>query len=115
MLSWEGPGTELRDWKHYISDWTKIDEIEKNTFILGLTKEDRNKFFTISNQELNEVYEMYAFKIFAEEYKNDLKKRSKSITEEPFYIHTLFIYLKLVNKKNSSEVYEITFKNNPYW
>lgn len=97
----EGPHCDLTAWKHYNSEWKRIKNTD-NTFTANTyTKEDKEKFILITNEELIEGVERYC----EEKWVKFIKNNS---TEYPsYYVAPSRMFLKIVPKNQNKEQIKI--------
>ncbi len=95
----EGPHCDLKEWKHYYSDWEKLlYNNSSNAFLTKTyTKENREQFIAIDINNLKQIVKERCGESW---YK--LVENIKSVNEYPYGITTSRIFLKLI----------ITHKNN---
>lgn len=101
----EGPHCDLTEWKHYYSDWKKLDfDLKENTFVSdSYEREDSEKFIEVDINELKKAVENECGGYWPEHIKN-LKK----VNEYPSGVSMSRIFLKiLLTDKNDSVIEKI--------
>jgi len=95
----EGPHCDLINWKHYSSDWEKIQKNDNFSFIANsMTKEQMEQFIPIDLDEFKE-----AVTIHCGDNWTNLIKNVKNINEYPCGVGTSKIELKIVMIKSDSQ------------
>ncbi len=89
----EGPHCDLTKWKHYYSEWKKLDfDAEENSFISdSYEREDREKFIEVGINELKKEVEKECGKHWSEQIKN-----IKNVNEYPSRVSTSRIFFKIL-------------------
>lgn len=89
----EGPHCDLTKWKHYYSEWKKLDfDAEENSFISdSYEREDREKFIEVGINELKKEVEKECGKHWSEQIKN-----IKNVNEYPSGVSTSRIFFKIL-------------------
>ena len=105
----EGPHCDLTEWKHYDSNWKKLDYNSKqNTFTtVSYDENDRNKFLNVDLNDLKQAVNNACGENWAA-----LLKDVKKLDEYPIGISISKIYLKIVLTKKDNTVIEkiVVFK-----
>ncbi len=98
----EGPHCDLTEWKHYYSDWNKLNfDVKENTFVSDSYKhEDWEKFIEVDINELKKAVE--------KECGGYWPKHIKNVNEYPSGVSMSRIFLKiLLTDKNDSVIEKI--------
>ena len=101
-ISNEGPHCDLTEWKHYVSNWKPITQIDNSRFkTLSYTQEDWTKFVGISMDELKKEVQDYC----GPEWVGHLNN-AKSINEYPISVSTSRIFLKIMITDKDDNTFE---------
>ena len=89
----EGPHCDLTEWKHYYSEWKKLNyNVEENSFISDSYKrKDWEKFISVSVNELKKAVEKECGGNWS-----DLIEDIKSVNEYPCGVSMSRIFLKIL-------------------
>lgn len=89
----QGPHCDLRQWKHYYSDWKKLNyNTKENTFITAIYKDaDSEKFIPVNINDLKSAVKKKCGK-----YWSKLIKNIRNVNEYPSAVTMSKIYLKIV-------------------
>jgi uncharacterized protein YgiM (DUF1202 family) len=101
----EGPHCDLTEWKHYYSDWKKLNfDFTENTFVSDSYEyEDSEKFIEIDINELKKAVEQKCGGYWPEHIK-DIKK----VNEYPSGVSMSRIFLKILLTDENNSVIEKT-------
>lgn len=102
-ISNEGPHCDLKDWKHFYSDWQALQRVNATTFqCFSYTDKEEENFPEINIKELKRKVKDQCGK---EWYK--LVKNIKSPTENPSWVGISRIYFRVTGKLNGKTVTKI--------
>ena len=101
----EGPHCDLLNWKHYKSEWTKLESINLNSF--KSKRYDSLELRKFPNTKSDEI--LNAIKEHCGENWISLTKDFKSIYDYPFDVGVSRTYLKIkaLNKKRGKQIEKI--------
>lgn len=99
----EGPHCDLTEWKHYYSEWKKVDYNSKeNTFVsASYNQEDWGKFSEVDINELKKAVEKECGAYWAEHIKN-----IENVYEYPSGVSMSRIFFKIVMTDKNDAVTE---------
>ncbi|SHF05488.1 SH3 domain-containing protein [Psychroflexus salarius] len=99
----EGPHCDLTEWKHYYSDWKKLDfDLTEYTFISdSYERDDSEKFIDVNINDLKKAVEKECGGYWPE-----LIKDIKSVNEYPSAVSMSRIYLKILLTDENDSVIE---------
>lgn len=89
----EGPHCDLKEWKHYYSEWKKLNyDLKENVFISDLyEQEDWDKFIDVNINELKTAVEKECGDYWSEHIKD-----IKNVYEYPIGVSMSRIFLKIL-------------------
>lgn len=99
----EGPHCDLTKWKHYYSDWKKLDfDLNENSFVSdSYEREDWEKFIEIDLSELKKAVEKECGGYWPEHIKN-----IKNVNEYPSGVSMSRIFFKILLTDENDSVTE---------
>ena len=99
----EGPHCDLREWKHYDSDWEKLTfDNKKGAFLThSYSREDQSKFVPVEMEELKK-----AVAEFCSERWGNLLENVTSVNDYPCGVSLSRILLKIVLTDQHNETTE---------
>jgi hypothetical protein len=103
----EGPHCDLTEWKHYYSDWKKLNfDFTENTFVSDSYQyEDSEKFIDIDINELKKAVEKECGGYWPEHIKD-----IKNVNEYPSGVSMSRIFLKILLTDENDSVIEKTIE-----
>jgi len=101
----EGPHCDLIEWKHYYSEWKKIDyNTKENTFVSdSYERQDWEKFIEVDIDELKKAVEKHCGNYWAEHIQN-----VKNVNEYPSGVSMSRIFFKILLTDENDSVTEKT-------
>lgn len=98
-ISGEGPHQDLYEWKHYYSDWKKLNATSENQFICyKYSKEEEDKFPAIQIEELKEKVK--------KDYGDEWYKMVSNITspnQYPSHVGISRYFIRITGKRKDNE------------
>lgn len=103
----EGPHCDLTEWKHFYSDWKKLDyDLTENTFVSdSYETEDWEKFIDVDINELKKAAEKECGEYWSEHIKS-----IQNVHEYPSGVSMSRIFLKIVLTDKNDSVIEKTIE-----